>query len=107
MSIDVPIDELAATAERYDFAYVVTVSDSGRPHLVAVRPTVSGDELSVSVGRTSLANATARPEIALVYPPVEDGGMSLVVDATASSSGEAPGVLRLTATSALLHRPAP
>ena len=114
MSIEVPIDELAATVERYDFAYVVTVSDSGRPHLVAVRPTVSGDELTVSVGRTSLANATVRPEITLVFPPVDEGGFSLVVDATADSgAGSAPdfeatsGAMRLTATWAVLHRPAP
>ena len=116
MSIEVPIDELAATVERYDFAYVVTVSDSGRPHLVAVRPTVSGDELTVSVGRTSLANATVRPEITLVFPPVDEGGFSLLVDATASSgngptsgsdSGATSAVMRLTATWAVLHRPAP
>ena len=113
MSIEVPIDELAATVERYDFAYVVTVSDSGRPHLVAVRPTVSGGELSVSVGRTSFANATVRPEITLVFPPVEEGGFSLVVDATAESgagsasgSGATAGLMRLTATWAVLHRPA-
>ncbi len=114
MSIEVPIDELAETVGRYDFAYVVTVSDSGRPHLVAVRPAVSGHELTVSVGRTSLANATARPEITLVFPPVEAGGFSLVVDATAasgtgSSSGSesGSGSLRMTATWAVLHRPAP
>ena len=118
MSIEVPIDELAETMERYDFAYVVTVSDSGRPHLVAVRPTVSGAELTVSVGRTSFANATIRPEITLVFPPVDEGGFSLVVDATATSrdgsapasgsdSGATSGVMRLTATWAVLHRPAP
>ena len=108
MSIEVPIPELAETVQRYDFAYVVTVSDSGRPHLVAVRPSVSGDELTVSVGRTSLANATARPEVTLVFPPVETGGFSLVVDATvASGTGSTSASMRLTATWAVLHRPAP
>jgi len=110
MSIEVPIDDLAETVERYDFAYVVTVSDSGRPHVVAVRPVVSGHELAVSVGRTSLANATARPEVTLVFPPVDPGGFSLVVDATvASGTGSTSGSasLRLTATWAVLHRPAP
>ena len=108
MSIEVPIDELATTMERYDFAYVVTVSDSGRPHLVAVRPVVSGHDLTVSVGRTSLANAAARPEVTLVFPPVEAGGFSLVVDATvASDTGSTSGSLQLTATWAVLHRPAP
>jgi len=106
MSIEVPLAELPATVERYGFAYVITVSDSGRPHLVAVRPVVSGDELWVSVGRTSLANAAARPEITLVFPPVDDGGFSLVVDATASA-GDGSGDLRLAVTWAVLHRPAP
>ena len=110
MSIEVPIDDLAETVERYDFAYVVTVSDSGRPHVIAVRPVVSGHELAVSVGRTSLANATARPEVTLVFPPVDPGGFSLVVDATVASgtgSTSGSGSLRLTATWAVLHRPAP
>ena len=106
MSKEVPLGDLAATIGDYDFAYVLTVSDDQRPHLVAIRPVVgdSGD-LEVAVGRTTIANAAARPQLTLVFPPVDDGGFSLVVDAVASDRGD--GSLRLRPTWAVLHRPAP
>jgi hypothetical protein len=106
VSKEVALDDLAVTIGDYDFAYVPTVSDDQRPHLVAIRPVVlESGELEVPVGRTTIANAAARPQITLVFPPVEDGGFSLVVDALASGDGS--GSLRLRPTWAVLHRPAP
>ena len=106
MSKEVPLDDLAATIGDYDFAYVLTVSDDQRPHLVAIRPAVrESGGLEVAVGRTTVANATARPEITLLFPPVVDGGFSLVVDAIASGGDD--GTLLLRPTWAVLHRPAP
>jgi hypothetical protein len=107
MSVEVAIDDLASTAEGYDFAYVITVSERQHAHIVAVRPRVVGrGQLVVEVGRTTVANAGERPNLTLVYPPVDSGGLSLVVDAVASS-GPATGMLTLEATHAVLHRPAP
>ena len=107
MSKEVPLADLAATiAGYYDFAYVLTVSDDQRPHLVAIRPVVdAAGELDVEVGRTTIANAAARREVTLVFPPVAAGDFSLVVDAVASAAGE--GTLHLRPTWAVLHRPAP
>ena len=91
--------------------YISLIGCKRRSHVVLIDLLL---QLSVSVGRTSFANATVRPEITLVFPPVEEGGFSLVVDATAESgagsasgSGATAGLMRLTATWAVLHRPAP
>jgi hypothetical protein len=86
-------------------AYLVTVSDDARPHTVAVRPQWEGDELVVPAGRTSRSNAQARPLVALLWPPAEAGGFSLIVDASASVRND--DEVHLKPTRAVLHRPAP
>ena len=59
----------------------------------------------MSVGRGTARNAAARSAISLCYPPVDDGGYSLIIDGTAAVDGEA--TVRLAPTGAVLHRPAP
>jgi hypothetical protein len=105
MSIKVELDELRAKIEalRGD-AFLVTVSDDGRPHTVAVRARWEGDELVVPAGRTTLANAHSRPLVALLWPPPAPGEYSLIVDATVTN---ADGDVHLQPTRAVLHRPAP
>lgn len=103
MSIPVELRDLSAAVGRFGFAYLLTVSDDGRPHSVAVEPVDDGGTFVVDVGRRTRANATARPKVSLLYPPVEAGGYSLIVDAAATVEAD---VVRLTASSAVLHRPA-
>jgi Pyridoxamine 5'-phosphate oxidase len=106
MSIPVELEQLAATMGQYGFAYLMTVSDDGRPHAVAVSPTWSAEGvLMVSGGRRTTSNAAARPAVSLVWPPVEAGGYSLIVDAAASVGPD--GVLALAPSTAVQHRPAP
>jgi hypothetical protein len=105
MSIPVAIDELAASTGEYGWAYLLTVRDDLRPHIVAVTPSWEGGQLTMDVGQGTARNAVARPSISLCYPPVEDGGYSLIVDGDASVEGQA--VVRFTPTGAVLHRPAP
>jgi hypothetical protein len=105
MSIAVELEELRLQSEAFPGdAFLVTVSDDGRPHTVAVRPTWDGGELVVPTGRTTAANAVARPLVALLWPPPEIGGYSLIVDAAATPGGD--GEVRLQPTRAVLHRPA-
>ena len=68
-----------------------------------------GDELVVPAGRTTSRNATARPLVALLWPPTTAEGYSLIVDATFVAGAEIPGghELTLRPTKAVLHRPAP
>lgn len=106
MSIPVEIADLAPVTERYGWAYLLTVRDDGRPHIVAVSPRWTDESLDFAVGRGSAANAAARPQVTLCYPPLESDGYSLIVDGTASG-GSGDGDLRFAPSDAVLHRPAP
>ena len=105
MSIPVAIDDLTAATGEYDWAYLLTVRDDLRPHIVAVAPAWDGAQLVMDVGRGTALNAAARSSISLCYPPVDDGGYSLIVDGEASVDGEA--TVRFSPSGAVLHRPAP
>jgi hypothetical protein len=109
MSIPVPLERLrAAVDERGPNAYVLTVSDDGRPHAVHASVRWQGDVLTVDVGRRSAANATARPSVSLLYSIRAADDYSLIVDGTAVvvSDGDAQRLL-VTPTKGVLHRPAP
>ncbi len=104
MSIPVELDDLRRATGDYGDAYVLTVRDDQRPHIVSALPVWEDGELVMSLGRGSTANASARPSISLCYPPPERGGYSLIVDGTATVGAD--GALRFTPTGAVLHRPA-
>jgi Pyridoxamine 5'-phosphate oxidase len=108
MSIPVQMERLrAAIEERSPTAYVLTVSDDGRPHAVHVPVRWEGDTLAVEVGRRTATNARARPSISLLYPLRTEGDYSLIVEGSAAvvSDGNG-GRLLVTPTRAVLHRPA-
>ena len=108
MSIAVGLDELRARIDEFTTeAYVLTVSDDGRAHSVAVSVAWDGDELVISAGGTTRRNANARPLVALLWPPTTRGEFSLIVDATASRVDDDAEVVVLELTRAVLHRPAP
>jgi hypothetical protein len=96
------------TARFGDSAYVITVTDDGKPHAVAVTVGWDDDTLTFGAGRTTTANAAERPDVALLWPPVEPGGYSLIVDGCAARRQGASGDgLVVRPTRAVLHRPAP
>ena len=104
MSKSVDLAELAAATAGYAFAYLVSVGDDARAHVLAVLPEMDSGVLAVGgVGRHSQANVTARPGVTLVWPPSEPGGYSLIVDGTATVDGSA---ISVTPTAAIYHRPA-
>ena len=108
MSIPVEVADLRAALADYGWAYLLTVRDDQRPHVVAVSPVWDGDELMVSVGGGTARNATARPQVSLCYPPQPADGYSLIVDGTAVVDGRnGEHVVRFTPTTAVKHRPAP
>ena len=109
MSVPVALDRLrAAVAERGGHAYVLTVSDDGRPHAVHGAVAWRDDGLVADVGRRSAANATARSSVSLLFPVRHEGDYSLIVDgvATVAVDGDAHRLV-VTPTAAVLHRPAP
>jgi hypothetical protein len=106
MSIGVELDELRQRITEFPgAAFLVTVSDDGRPHTVALRPRWDGDELVVDAGRSTASNAQARPLVALLWPPPNEGDYSLIVDGTVT--GVEGGEVHVQPTRAVLHRPAP
>jgi hypothetical protein len=105
MSIPVELSKLAEAIARYRFAYLLTSSERGAPHALAVTPLLQGGELVVNkTGRRTRDNAQQRPDVALVWPPQTESDYSLIVDGHAVVSGDG---LRITPARAVLHRPAP
>jgi hypothetical protein len=105
MSIPVAIADLAAATSEYGYAYLLTVRDDLRAHVVAVTPTWDGESLVMQVGRGTARNATRRPSISLCYPPRDEGGYSLIVDGDAVVEDDS--TITFAPTAAVLHRPAP
>jgi len=104
MSIDVSLQRLADTLTRYHFAYLLTVGDNERAHVVAVHPTLANDALLVgNLGRKTRANLAAYPLVTLVWPPTDPSDYSLIVDGVGSMRD---GKLAITPSRAVLHRPA-
>lgn len=108
VSIPVALDGLrAALAERGGRAYLLTVSDDGRPHVVHAAVGAQGDLLAVDVGTRSAANAAVRPEVSLLYPVRDEGDYSLIVDGSAVVEAcEGGQRVLITPTRAVLHRQA-
>lgn len=106
VSIPVDVTELVGALQRFDYAYLTTIDAEYRPHVVAVSPVVEQGYLVIpEVGRRSMANATARPQVTLVWPPADRSGHTLIVDATCTPTG--PATVQAVPSRAVLHRPAP
>jgi hypothetical protein len=104
MSVKVELGELATTLADFDVAYLVTVSDEGRSHVLSVWAEPTDDGLVVDgVGRHTQANAIAHPDVTLVFPPLEPGGYTLLVDGRASVDET---TVTITPAKAILHRAA-
>jgi hypothetical protein len=108
MTIPVPLDRLrAAVEERGGSAYLLTVSDDGRPHAVHLPTAWEGERLVAEVGRRTAANAGARPAVSLLFAVRGAGDYSLIVDGSAAvePGADGPRVL-VSPTRAVLHRAA-
>jgi pyridoxamine 5'-phosphate oxidase-like protein len=111
MSVCVEVEDLAAhVAERGTVAYLCTTGADGRPHTVAVALETEPDggaALRCDAGNRSVANAAARPLVALLWPARDASDFSLIVDGDAAVVGEGDARrVVVTPTRAVLHRPA-
>lgn len=105
MSIPVELDALGEALGTYGpQAYLLSGGRDGRPHIAHVTVTWDGERFRCGVGRSGSANIAACALVSLVWPPFEEGGYSMIVDADAST---ADGTATLVPTSGVLHRPAP
>ena len=105
MSIRVELDEVRTiAADQAPFAYLLTVSDDASPHAVAITPDIGEASITCEAGKRSCANARARPNVSLLWPPSRPDDYSLIVDGAASVEGS---TVRITPQRAVRHRPAP
>src|SRR3954447_18047001 len=102
MSVGVELQRLHEEVSKFGASpYLLTVSDDGRPHATAVTISWDGEALVAGVGRRSGANAQARPDVSLLWPPVGGDGFSLIVDGSADVDGEK---VKVRPDAAVLHR---
>ncbi len=107
MSISVALDDLAEHVSQRGPGYLLTTNAESRPHVMHLRWTMDGVELQAGVGRSASANIGAQAAVTLLWPPMEEGGYSLIVDGEAVvNDGPDGAVAVVTAQSAVLHRPA-
>jgi hypothetical protein len=106
MSIEVLVASLFDDIDRWGFGYLVTVSDDGRAHVLALFPeNVDNSVLRFDVGGGRASrNAAGRSDVTIVFPPADAGGMTLIVDGHATVSDESIDVVPARA---VLHRQAP
>jgi hypothetical protein len=104
-ALTVGLDALRARVDEYGpAAYLVTVGDDGRPHIVSVRTAWEDDRLVAGAGRTTAKNAGSRPGVSLLWPrPI--AGYSLIVDGAAAIRGEGvEAAVTIEPARAVLHR---
>lgn len=107
MSEALPIDQLRAESARFGtHPYLLTQGENGRPHAVAVSIEWQGDRILTSSGTRSTANVAARPLVSMLWPPVEAGGYSLIVDGDGCVIGSGSDArISVSPTRGVLHRP--
>ncbi len=104
MSVKVDLARLGEALVDFSFAYLVTVGDDYRAHTVAVDPGLAGGTLVIgAVGNSTRRNASAHPDVTLVWPPNTPGGYTLIIDGQAEVAGDG---VQIQPTGAVLHRPA-
>jgi hypothetical protein len=105
MSIEVQPGELSEMLARFPFAYLLTVGEQPRPHIVASSAhVVDGVVVVTDAGRGTRDRIELNELVTLLAPPYEPGGYSLIVDGTAVLT---PDNVVVTPSRAVLHRPAP
>lgn len=101
--------ELSALGERVDeygpVAFLATVDEVSRSHLVAVGVRFEAGTLVLRAGKRTRAYAAARPAVTLLWPAPPNCAYSLIVDGTAQvrDADEPGGLVAVVPSGAILH----
>jgi hypothetical protein len=106
VSVKVALDELRErSAEFGAVAFLLTVTDDRRPHVVSVEVAWEHDELVAGAGRTTSANVARQPTVSMLWSPPAHGDYSLIVDGTAEAQErDEATVVVIRPSRAVLHR---
>jgi Pyridoxamine 5'-phosphate oxidase len=106
MSVKVGLHEVREqVAACGSHAYLLTVTDDGRPHAVSLTVAWDGDELvGADLGGRTAANAERSPEVSLLWPVSGREGYALLVDGTTGVQPDGDRfAVRVKPTGAVLH----
>ena len=106
MSVRVELDEVRRQVEACrSCAYLLTVTDDGRPHAVSLQVRWADDELVGGAGRRTAANAERSPEVSLLWPVSGRDGFALIVDGRAEVRVDGDqSEVAVKPTAAVLHK---
>jgi Pyridoxamine 5'-phosphate oxidase len=106
VSIPVELDEVREqVAAAGPYAFLLTVTEDGRPHAVSLVVDWEGDELVCAPGPRTMANAERGSEVSLLWPVSSRAGFTLFVNGRAEirPDGDAKKVA-VKPASAVLHK---
>ena len=86
-------------------AYLLTVAPDG-PHTSHVDVSLRDDDLVCWLSRSAVRNILDNPNVSLLWPPLESGGYSVIVNGIAEVreiEGETEGQIQVSKS--VLHRP--
>lgn len=96
---------LSAAVPADTVGYLVTVADDGHPHVAPVKPALSDGAVVVAgVGTHTRGNVATGSVVTVLWPPVDAGGYTVIVDGSGALSGD---TLTVRPTRAVMHRPNP
>jgi hypothetical protein len=106
MSVKVELDEVRSQVEACrSCAYLLTVTDDGRPHAVSLDVAWEDGAFVGGAGRRTAANAERSPEVSLLWPQSGRDGYALIVDGTAEVRADGDGAkVAVKPTGAVLHK---
>ena len=85
MTSNVDFAQLAEKLAGRDYAYLITVMESGHPNPVPVMPVLKGDTIHVTAigGRKSRSNLARSKDVTVLWPPVTPGEYTIICDGVA------------------------
>jgi hypothetical protein len=106
MSIAVELDKVRdQVAACGSYAFLLTVTEDGRPHAVALLVDWDGDELVCAPGPRTMANAERQPDVSLLWPVSGRAGFAFFVNGRAEARGHGEDKkLVVKPASAVLHK---
>jgi hypothetical protein len=109
MSIRVEMADLPNEIVARGAGFLLSSVMDSRPHAAHLAFQVAAADgqvqLRTAAGRTARGNCSQRPAVTVLWPAVEPGGYSLIVDGEARVDPDEHVIISVTG--AVLHRPAP